>query len=242
MSPSLRKAVAAAIGGGAVAIASVLITGPSGDDGLEGVSYIPYKDIVGVWTVCHGHTGKDIIPGKTYTEAECKALLNKDLATVARQINPYINVDIRTAGNGVSCLCQCGSRNDRTWPGQNAITGGAVADFDNLFDAAIARADETIRGYMGTSATMTSGEQSGAVIRGVFDDPENISYAGQGVRVEGSSPSLFVRTDDVRQLRRGDTLTIGEENFWIDRVSPDDGGSCHLWLGRGVPPAVNRRR
>ncbi|ARV31098.1 lysozyme [Escherichia coli] len=55
MSPSLRKAVAAAIGGGAVAIASVLITGPSGDDGLEGVSYIPYKDIVGVWTVCHGH-------------------------------------------------------------------------------------------------------------------------------------------------------------------------------------------
>ncbi|WP_252099067.1 head-tail joining protein, partial [Escherichia coli] len=67
-----------------------------------------------------------------------------------------------------------------------------MADFDNLFDAAIARADETIRGYMGTSATMTSGERSGAVIRGVFDDPENISYAGQGVRVEGSSPSLFV--------------------------------------------------
>ncbi len=94
-----------------------------------------------------------------------------------------------------------------------------MADFDNLFDAAIARADETIRGYMGTSATMTSGEQSGAVIRGVFDDPENISYAGQGVRVEGSSPSLFVRTDDVRQLRRGDTLTIGEENFWIDRIA-----------------------
>ena len=63
MPPSLRKAVAAAIGGGAIAIASVLITGPSGNDGLEGVSYIPYKDIVGVWTVCHGHTGKDIMLG-----------------------------------------------------------------------------------------------------------------------------------------------------------------------------------
>ena len=49
MPPSLRKAVAAAIGGGAIAIASVLITGPSGNDGLEGVSYVPYKDIVGVW-------------------------------------------------------------------------------------------------------------------------------------------------------------------------------------------------
>ena len=32
MPPSLRKAVAAAIGGGAIAIASVLITGPSGND------------------------------------------------------------------------------------------------------------------------------------------------------------------------------------------------------------------
>ncbi len=100
MPPSLRKAVAAAIGGGAIAIASVLITGPSGDDGLEGVSYIPYKDIVGVWTVCHGHTGKDIMLGKTYTEAECKALLNKDLATVARQINPYIKVDIPETTRG----------------------------------------------------------------------------------------------------------------------------------------------
>ena len=100
MPPSLRKAVAAAIGGGAIAIASVLITGPSGDDGLEGVSYIPYKDIVGVWTVCYGHTGKDIMLGKTYTEAECKALLNKDLATVARQINPYIKVDIPETTRG----------------------------------------------------------------------------------------------------------------------------------------------
>ncbi|OVD94984.1 tail attachment protein, partial [Escherichia coli] len=94
-----------------------------------------------------------------------------------------------------------------------------MADFDNLFDAAIARADETIRGYMGTSATMTSGEQSGAVIRGVFDDPENISYAGQGVRVEGSSPSLFVRTDDVRQIPLCDTPSFRAEKTWADRIS-----------------------
>ncbi|WP_407228427.1 head-tail joining protein [Escherichia coli] len=81
-----------------------------------------------------------------------------------------------------------------------------MADFDNLFDAAIVRADETIRGYMGTSATMTSGEQSGAVIRGVFLMTLKISaMPDRGVRVEGSSPSLFVRTDDVRQLRRGAT-------------------------------------
>ena len=52
MPPSLRKVVAAAIGGGAIAIASVLITGPSGNDGLEGVSYIPYKDIVQRYCWC----------------------------------------------------------------------------------------------------------------------------------------------------------------------------------------------
>ncbi len=102
--------------GGAIAIASVLITGPSGNDGLEGVSYVPYKDIVGVWTVCHGHTGKDIMLGKTYTKAECKALLNKDLATVARQINPYIKVDIpeTTRGALYSFVYNVGAGNFRT--------------------------------------------------------------------------------------------------------------------------------
>ncbi len=83
MSPTLRKSVLAAVGGGAFAIASALITGPTGNDGLEGVRYDPYQDVVGVWTVCYGHTGKDIMLGKTYTEAECRALLNKDLNTVA---------------------------------------------------------------------------------------------------------------------------------------------------------------
>lgn len=35
MSPALRNSVIAAISGGAIAIASVLITGPSGNDGLK---------------------------------------------------------------------------------------------------------------------------------------------------------------------------------------------------------------
>lgn len=84
-------------GAGAIAIAAALITGPNGNDGLEGVRYQPYQDVVGVWTVCYGHTGKDIMSGKTYTKAECQALLDKDLNTVARQINPYIKVPIPEA-------------------------------------------------------------------------------------------------------------------------------------------------
>lgn len=45
----------------------------------EGTEYKPYEDIVGVLTVCQGHTGPDIIRGKTYTKEECDGLLRKDL-------------------------------------------------------------------------------------------------------------------------------------------------------------------
>lgn len=100
MSPALRNSVIAAIPAGAIAIATALITGPTGNDGLEGYRAKAYKDVVDVWTVCHGHTGNDIILGKTYTKAECKALLDKDLNRIARQINPYIKVAIPETTRG----------------------------------------------------------------------------------------------------------------------------------------------
>lgn len=116
MNPALRKYVWSAVGGGAIAISSALITGPTGNDGLEGVRYQPYRDVVGIWTVCWGHTGKDIILGKTYTKAECKALLNKDLNTVAMQINPYIKVPIPETARGAlySFVYNVGAGNFKT--------------------------------------------------------------------------------------------------------------------------------
>lgn len=57
----------------------------------EGTRYVPYEDIVGVLTVCHGYTGKDIVRGKRYTDQECKAFLSKELiahqADVIRCVN-----------------------------------------------------------------------------------------------------------------------------------------------------------
>jgi lysozyme len=38
---------------------------------LEGFSLMPYQDQAGVWTVCAGHTGPDVIPGKAWTRAQC---------------------------------------------------------------------------------------------------------------------------------------------------------------------------
>lgn len=91
MSPTLRNRIISAIagGGGAVAIATVIV---SGKDGLEGREYLPYRDIVGVLTVCDGHTGSDIIPGKRYTDKECNALTRADMALIARQVDPHIRV------------------------------------------------------------------------------------------------------------------------------------------------------
>ncbi|HAK6117877.1 TPA: lysozyme [Salmonella enterica] len=78
-------------GAGAIAIAAALL---GGHDGLEGRRYVPYLDVAGVLSICDGHTGKDIIPGKHYTDAECDALLNKDLARVKTQVDPLIKVSI----------------------------------------------------------------------------------------------------------------------------------------------------
>ncbi|EEA4443780.1 glycoside hydrolase family protein [Salmonella enterica subsp. enterica serovar Sandiego] len=78
-------------GAGAVAIAAAML---GGHDGLEGRRYKPYRDVVGVITVCDGHTGKDIVPGKHYTDEECDALLNQDLAQVAASIDPLIKASI----------------------------------------------------------------------------------------------------------------------------------------------------
>lgn len=84
ISNALRNKIIAAMGGGAIVIAAVLLKP------LEDTIHDPYLDVVGVPTVCTGHTGPDIIMGKTYTDAECQALLNKDLRNVANQIDPLI--------------------------------------------------------------------------------------------------------------------------------------------------------
>ena len=65
MTPAQRKAAALAL---ATAIAVP----------AEGLRRTYYYDPPGILTVCYGHTGK-VDKSKTYSLAECKALLNEDM-------------------------------------------------------------------------------------------------------------------------------------------------------------------
>jgi lysozyme len=61
----------------------------------EGTRYDPYYDIVGVLTVCQGYTGKDIVKGKRYSPAECKAFLEKELKVHQAGVLKCVNVPLK---------------------------------------------------------------------------------------------------------------------------------------------------
>lgn len=69
----LNKKIVATGFAGALAAAAAFI-GPE-----EGLSLKPYQDVGRVWTVCYGHTGKDVVRNKYYTQAACDALFKSDL-------------------------------------------------------------------------------------------------------------------------------------------------------------------
>lgn len=90
-STPLRRKLIGAAGAGAFAIATIFI---GGKDGVEGRKYEAYKDVAGVWTVCDGHTGTDIIRGKIYTDTECDRLLWKDLQPAKRIVDNLVKVPL----------------------------------------------------------------------------------------------------------------------------------------------------
>ncbi|MET0365174.1 MAG: lysozyme [Sphingobium sp.] len=89
--------------GQALGIAPIVVTAPTKTGGastsrrinaaglklikeFEGCRLKAYRDIVGVWTIGYGSTGPHVTPGLTLTEAECEALLLKDLERFEKAI------------------------------------------------------------------------------------------------------------------------------------------------------------
>jgi lysozyme len=74
----LRARLVAAAAAGALATAGVFIawyegTGPT--EAIDGVTWFSaYRDVGGVWTVCHGLTGAVAHEGARYTESQCAAM------------------------------------------------------------------------------------------------------------------------------------------------------------------------
>lgn len=91
ISASLRKKLLSVAGAGALAIATVFL---GGKDGVEGRKYEAYKDVAGVWTVCDGHTGPDIIRNKRYSDQECDRFLWKDLQPAKRTVDRLVKVPL----------------------------------------------------------------------------------------------------------------------------------------------------
>ena len=91
ISTSLRNKLIGVAGAGALAIATVFL---GGKDGVEGRKYEAYRDVAGVWTVCDGHTGRDIVRGKKYTDPECDQLLWKDLQPAKRTVDNLVKVPL----------------------------------------------------------------------------------------------------------------------------------------------------
>lgn len=69
--------------GGVVVVSASLATFISTREGRE---HEPYRDVGGVWTVCDGSTGKHVIPGKRYSDAECDALRAGDIERHGLQV------------------------------------------------------------------------------------------------------------------------------------------------------------
>lgn len=59
--------------------------------------YIPhtYADPIGIPTACYGHTGADVVAGKTYTLGECEALLTGDLHATLAGLDRCIDADLK---------------------------------------------------------------------------------------------------------------------------------------------------
>lgn len=75
---------------GATAAGLVFVSLPM----LEGFRLTPYRDPIGILTECVGHTGPDVIAGRTNTPEECASKLEADVLSHAADVERCIHVSL----------------------------------------------------------------------------------------------------------------------------------------------------
>lgn len=108
--------------GAALALAAGLVTI------YEGYRSEPYRDVIGVLTVCYGHTGG--VEDREYTPAECERLMHEDLREAHAAVKRCIGVSmtpgqeaaLTDAAYNIGPAVVCGSTLQRLalagdWPG-----------------------------------------------------------------------------------------------------------------------------
>lgn len=75
-------------------ILTITAGGAAGVATHEGYRNYVYRDPVGIPTVCYGHTGRHLQPGKRYTAEECMNILKEDLKVAENAVNGMVKVPI----------------------------------------------------------------------------------------------------------------------------------------------------
>jgi lysozyme len=63
-------------------------------EGFEPTAYHGENDRPDVWTIGYGHTGPDVVPGKTISQYDAEVLLRADLAEAAGHVMRLVTADI----------------------------------------------------------------------------------------------------------------------------------------------------
>ncbi len=58
----------------------------------EGLRKLAYQDSGGIWTIGYGHTGTDVVAGKSISELEAEALLRADLRSAIDCVNSHLKI------------------------------------------------------------------------------------------------------------------------------------------------------
>lgn len=62
--------------------------------GFEGLRLNAYQDSAGVWTIGYGHTGPDVRPGMSITQAQAEQLLRQDVARFEQAVRDNVRVPL----------------------------------------------------------------------------------------------------------------------------------------------------